>query len=296
MVTRIQLRRDTAANWTSTNPILDQGEPGYETDTGNIKYGNGSSRWSALSYGGGPSGPGAGSYSLPTASGSTLGGIKIGSGLSIDGSGVVTASGGGGGNYTLPAATSGALGGVIIPVVGTSGITNSAGTIGLATASRTQLGGVTLGPVLSAYQAVAQSSISLDQGSPTTIIYDTETFRDGGSYNTGTGIFTPGRTGYYQVNANVTITTINAPGGTAYTAVGIGVVVNSTLFDINLIPASWGDTTPLVSTIVKLTSTSDTIKIVAAVSEATDHTGGTYPTNAANACNSVFSVAFLRDI
>ena len=36
----------------------------------------------------------ANNYSLPTASGSTLGGIKIGTGLSIDGSGVVTASGG----------------------------------------------------------------------------------------------------------------------------------------------------------------------------------------------------------
>jgi len=39
----------------------------------------------------------ANNYALPTASGSTLGGIKIGTGLSIDGSGVVTASGGGGG-------------------------------------------------------------------------------------------------------------------------------------------------------------------------------------------------------
>jgi hypothetical protein len=36
-----------------------------------------------------------GSYTLPTASASVLGGIKIGSGLSIDGSGVVSASGGG---------------------------------------------------------------------------------------------------------------------------------------------------------------------------------------------------------
>jgi hypothetical protein len=36
---------------------------------------------------------GGSSYTLPTASGSTLGGIKIGSGLSVDGSGVVTASG-----------------------------------------------------------------------------------------------------------------------------------------------------------------------------------------------------------
>ena len=39
----------------------------------------------------------ANNYTLPTASSSTLGGIKIGSGLSIDGSGVVTASGGSGG-------------------------------------------------------------------------------------------------------------------------------------------------------------------------------------------------------
>lgn len=44
--------------------------------------------------------------------------------------------------YTLPAATTSTLGGVIIPAVGTSGITNSTGTIGLATASTTQLGAV----------------------------------------------------------------------------------------------------------------------------------------------------------
>ena len=41
---------------------------------------------------------GGGGYELPTASAGTLGGIKIGSGLSIDGGGVVTASGGGGGS------------------------------------------------------------------------------------------------------------------------------------------------------------------------------------------------------
>lgn len=42
-----------------------------------------------------------GSYTLPTASASVLGGIKIGSGLSIDGSGVVSASGGGGASATV---------------------------------------------------------------------------------------------------------------------------------------------------------------------------------------------------
>jgi len=42
-------------------------------------------------------GGGAGGYTLPTATGSILGGIKIGSGLSIDGNGVVSVTGGTGG-------------------------------------------------------------------------------------------------------------------------------------------------------------------------------------------------------
>ena len=45
-------------------------------------------------------------------------------------------------SYTLPATTTTTLGGVIIPAVGTSGLTNTSGTIGLATATTTQLGGV----------------------------------------------------------------------------------------------------------------------------------------------------------
>jgi hypothetical protein len=50
MADLIQLRRDTAANWTSINPTLAQGEPGLETDTGKIKYGNGSTAWNSLGY------------------------------------------------------------------------------------------------------------------------------------------------------------------------------------------------------------------------------------------------------
>ena len=50
MVTRIKLRRDTAANWTATNPILAAGEPGLETDTGKIKYGDGTTRWNVLEH------------------------------------------------------------------------------------------------------------------------------------------------------------------------------------------------------------------------------------------------------
>lgn len=47
---RIQLRRDTAANWSAVNPVLLAGEAGYETDTGKLKVGNGSTAWASLSY------------------------------------------------------------------------------------------------------------------------------------------------------------------------------------------------------------------------------------------------------
>ena len=50
MATQIQLRRDTAANWTSSNPILTQGEFGYETDTAKFKIGDGTTAWNSLSY------------------------------------------------------------------------------------------------------------------------------------------------------------------------------------------------------------------------------------------------------
>lgn len=51
MATQIQLRRDTAANWASVNPILAQGEPGLEIDTDKIKYGDGINNWNDLPYG-----------------------------------------------------------------------------------------------------------------------------------------------------------------------------------------------------------------------------------------------------
>jgi len=50
MTTRIQYRRDTAANWTAVNPVLAAGEPGYETETDKYKIGDGVSAWSALVY------------------------------------------------------------------------------------------------------------------------------------------------------------------------------------------------------------------------------------------------------
>ena len=40
-IKRIQLRRDTIADWTTANPILAEGEYGYETDTGYARIGDG---------------------------------------------------------------------------------------------------------------------------------------------------------------------------------------------------------------------------------------------------------------
>lgn len=48
--TVIKLRRDTAANWLLTNPVLGAGEQGLETDTSLIKYGDGTTAWADLAY------------------------------------------------------------------------------------------------------------------------------------------------------------------------------------------------------------------------------------------------------
>ena len=48
-VNQIQVRRDTAANWTSVNPTLVAGEIGFETDTGRDKIGTGA-LWNATPY------------------------------------------------------------------------------------------------------------------------------------------------------------------------------------------------------------------------------------------------------
>lgn len=50
MSVTIQLRRGTSTQWTLANPILAEGELGYETDTLAYKIGDGVSTWTALTY------------------------------------------------------------------------------------------------------------------------------------------------------------------------------------------------------------------------------------------------------
>lgn len=46
----IKLRRDTLTAFAAANPVLASGEPGYETDTGKMKIGDGVTAWNSLDY------------------------------------------------------------------------------------------------------------------------------------------------------------------------------------------------------------------------------------------------------
>jgi hypothetical protein len=50
VVTQIQVRRGTASQWTSANPTLASGEWGFETDTGKVKIGDGTTAWNSEPY------------------------------------------------------------------------------------------------------------------------------------------------------------------------------------------------------------------------------------------------------
>jgi hypothetical protein len=50
VVTQIQVRRGTASQWTSANTTLASGEWGFESDTGKVKIGDGSTAWNSLGY------------------------------------------------------------------------------------------------------------------------------------------------------------------------------------------------------------------------------------------------------
>ena len=50
MATRMLQRRGTASQWNSANPVLGEGEIGWESDTNKFKIGDGVNNWASLSY------------------------------------------------------------------------------------------------------------------------------------------------------------------------------------------------------------------------------------------------------
>ena len=87
----------------------------------------------------------SGTISVPTATTSALGLVRADNSSITISSGVLTATY----SYTLPASTASALGGVIVQSAATSGLVNTSGSIVLAQASSTQLGGVKIGTGIS---------------------------------------------------------------------------------------------------------------------------------------------------
>lgn len=123
---RILLRRDNEASWLYNDPVLMSGEPGYETDTGKLKIGDGQTPWSALDYYTGITGP-AGENGSPGATGPTGPiGATGSSGLGITGAtGADGATGAAGATGATGPGGASNLQACKISINGTTGITNT---------------------------------------------------------------------------------------------------------------------------------------------------------------------------
>tara|TARA_R110000765_G_scaffold180927_5_gene286868 strand:- start:142 stop:1221 length:1080 start_codon:yes stop_codon:yes gene_type:complete len=80
---KVDIRRDSASNFTNTNPTLKAGEPAFETDTKKLKVGDGSTAWTSLAY--------VTDVSLPLSGGAMTGAITTNS--TFDGVDVATRDG-----------------------------------------------------------------------------------------------------------------------------------------------------------------------------------------------------------
>jgi hypothetical protein len=108
MAIQVQIRHDTATNWTSVNPVLLLAEIGYETDSGFMKYGDGTTAWSSLPYWtGGASGD------------MVLAAIQTITGAKTFNSGKLVLSGSTSGTTTLNANAIAGAGTVVFPTTGT---------------------------------------------------------------------------------------------------------------------------------------------------------------------------------
>jgi hypothetical protein len=168
MAIQIQYRRGTAAEWTSATPVLSIGEPGYETDTGKFKVGNGSSAWTALSYSSGLTGPTGATGSTgptgPTGAASTVAGPTGPTG-SIGTTGLTGPTGPTGATSTVagPTGPTGAVSTVAGPT-GPTGPTGEVTLVGVQTLTNKTLTAPVLIGTKETKVAIAAAAIDLATG------------------------------------------------------------------------------------------------------------------------------------
>jgi hypothetical protein len=120
--TQIQIRRGTAAQWSSANPVLASGEFGYETDTGKFKIGDGTTAWNSIAVLNGVTASSTDTFTNKTISGAsnTLSNIAnaslTNSAITINGTAVSL-----GGSISLPGDIEGVTAGTGLTGGGTSG-------------------------------------------------------------------------------------------------------------------------------------------------------------------------------
>jgi hypothetical protein len=90
----IQIRRDTSSNWSTANPTLALGEIGFETNTYQVKIGDGTTAWNSLGYIGKlmPNGTVVGTSDTQTLSNKTLTSSIFSGGTLVNPSGVATSN------------------------------------------------------------------------------------------------------------------------------------------------------------------------------------------------------------
>lgn len=234
MAIQVQYRRGTAAEWTSANPILAIGEPGYETDTGKFKVGNGSSAWASLSYSSGPAGPTGSTGADSTVPGPTGPTGPTGSAATVALGTVTTGSAGSSVAITNSGSSSAAVFDFTIPK-GDTGLTGSTGPTGrgyagvTGDASGDSISGVGFGPYMITcpntgafangdYVKISINSSNYIQGTIANLTQDSG-FDLTSDFEIGSGLLDP-----------VTISLVGAKGATGATG-SIGTAVLDDLSD-----------------------------------------------------------------